>query len=159
SAFFAPHLAGFAISHRPGVPICTTFVSQPSISSSTTSLRNPWDLGSLSFSFTRAELLHRIALISDEPFLHNLAIAQAKDGESFNRHLLARGSKAKEGSLVGATLRHPDHYLVSFSNQILNGGVPIREGSKQKHHPLLIALPSRRSSRKGVMVDRIGGKY
>ena len=44
SAFFAPHLAGFAISHRPGIQFCTTFVPQLSISSSTTSLRNSWAL-------------------------------------------------------------------------------------------------------------------
>src|SRR5215469_2113864 len=115
-------------------------------------------LWSLFLSFARTELLHRAELIGEEPFLHNLAIAQAKDRDSCDRHLLACGSQAREGSLVGATLRHPDHHLVSFGNQILNRRLPIREGSKQDQHPLLIALAPRRGSRKGIMMESIGGK-
>jgi hypothetical protein len=61
------------------------------------------DLERLSPVFSPSEVLYGIELISDEPFLHNLAMAQAKDSDSRNRHLLARGSKAKEGPLVGLT--------------------------------------------------------
>src|SRR5262245_14732134 len=62
-------------------------------------------------SFFRNELLHRIELISEEPFLNDLTIAQAKDGDSCNSHLLTCGNKAKEGALVGATLHHADTTL------------------------------------------------
>ena len=117
-----------------------------------------FNLGGRSPSFTRAELLHHAELISDEPFFNDLAIAQAKNGDSRNRDLLARGSKAKDGSLMGATLRHPDHHLVFFGDEIFNGCMPIRECSEQEQHPLLIALAPRRGSRKGIMVESSGGK-
>lgn len=118
------------------------------------------DLGSLSLSFYHAGLLHHTELICVMSHSSTIwPLSRRKIAIPVTVPLLPRGSKAKEGSLVSSTLRHTDHHLISFGNQILNRGLPIREGGKQEHHPLLIALAPKSCSRKGIMVESIRGEY
>lgn len=116
------------------------------------------DLGDLFPSFDYADLLHHTQLIRDEPFLNDLPLLQTEHSYPSNRDVLAARSNAKEPSLMRSPLRHTDHHLVSFGDEILNRCLPIREGCQQQQHSLFITLTPRSGSRKRIVVDRIGGK-
>src|SRR5258707_9232411 len=80
----------------------------------------------------QVELLEQAETIRLVPDFDSLPSSKADDGDPGHRHLLASCGdmhRRHDITAVGATPRRAHHHLVSFSDQVFNRDMEVREGT------------------------------